>query len=126
MNLRETILAQKLPAPTLVPTPEWEGTDGQIFARALTAKERLATIDGFSDDPTLVETGPKWIILGACDASGSRIFTDADTDRIGDMDSLVYERLMTAIQKKAGVIKEEQDAIAKNSEEVPPDDSPSS
>ena len=126
MSLRETILALKLPGPTLVPTPEWEGTDGKIFVRTLTARERLTTIENFSDESTLLDNSIEWVILTACDETGAAIFTTADTAVIGELSSDVIERIMKAIQDKAGITAKVQERLAKNSRGATADDSPSS
>lgn len=94
--------------------------------RTLTARERLTTIENFRDASTLLDNSVEWIILTACDETGTAIFTAADTEVIGGLSSDVIERIMKAIQDKAGVTAQVREELAKNSKEATPDDLPSS
>lgn len=94
--------------------------------KALTARERLDTIDNFDDDDSLLDNHVDLLIVGACDRDGVAIFTTDNAGVIGGLLSVVTTRIIKAIQDTSGMTAEVQERLAKNSKEATADDSPSS
>ena len=88
-SIRDTILNANDRPREPVPTPEWEGTDGLVFAQCLSGDERDAyetfmsrNIERDGDDyvPRAGTRGTRayLVSLGAVDADGDPIFNETD------------------------------------------------
>lgn len=143
MSLRELILgAQDLPR-VAVPTPEWEGTDGQVYVRGLTGNERdryeIFLAHHQEDEERLREEAepqdtddakPRVILalgtdkvrativaMGSVDVDGTRIFDDKDVALLGSKHAGVLDRLYSKIRELSGMDSDEREA-AKNSDAI--------
>ena len=136
--LRDLILkADDLPREA-VPTPEWEGTDGQVFCRRLSGDERdrwEVFLANASNPPD--EDGKSYglkadtrhiratlVAQGVCDENGKRIFSDMEIPLLSQKSAITLDRLYEKIRELSGMGKDEEDAV-KNLNETAGDSSSS-
>lgn len=122
MALRDQIMqADDLPTKA-VPTPEWPGTDGEVFARCLSGNERdqweVFMTNASEADPEGGDDERRYkantsniratmVAMGACDKDGDDIFSQADVVRLGLKSGAVLDRLYDAIREVSGMSKDE-------------------
>src|ERR1051325_9966155 len=100
MGLRDMILkAEDLPR-LPCPTPEWPGTDGQVFIRTLSGAERDAFEQASVDirrkggpRAKLLNIRARFAALVCVDAEGNRVFQDQDARDLGRKSSKVLDRI---------------------------------
>lgn len=127
---------QPEPDREFVPIPEWapKGADDPsgygVYVKELTAREtaqwrRESTIQrsGNSEINFDVVT-VKLVILSAVDDAGRKLFTDADSRKLGSMSSRILERIARAAKRVSGLTEDDDAATRKNSGATEIDDSP--
>ncbi len=134
--LRDMILkADDLPREA-VPTPEWKGTDGQVFCRRLSGGERdrwelfLANNSNpLGDDGkgrglkmSTEHIRATLVAQGTCDENGKRIFSDKEIPPLSRKNGVTLDRLYEKIRELSGM-NEDEDAAVKNLNETAGDSS---
>lgn len=106
MLTRAELLAQcsaALPWET-VHVPEWGGTIG---VRVLSAAERdgfeLAIAKARGAGRDVYNPRARLVVLCACDATGARLFTDADAEAIGAASGIAVERVFAVAMRINGM-----------------------
>jgi len=92
MLTREQILQHTLPTES-VPCPEF-GDSATLTVRRMTAKEFLALNAKLKAEPDLAFA--HWITATVVDASGNKMFTEADVVALADKDFVLVNRLAEA------------------------------
>ncbi len=124
MTLRDQIMqADDLPRKA-VPTPEWPGTDGEVFAQCLSGKQRdqweVFMTNQSEADPEGEEDERRYkanttniratmVVMGACDKDGDDIFSQSDVVQLGLKSGAVLDRLYDAIREVSGMGKDEKE-----------------
>lgn len=110
--------AQQIPTEA-VTLPELGGIT--IHLRAMTGRERdaweksLLVGRGKRREVDTTNVRAKLVALTACDASGERVFSDADAEELGKARVDVLNKLFTVAQKLSGVSDEDVDELGKGS-----------
>lgn len=130
--LRDLILeASDLPREA-VPTPEWKGTDGKVFARCLAGEERDAWevfLSNASNPPGTdgkahgMKPGTRHVratlvAQGVCDEDGNRLFSDTDIPPLSRKNADVLDRLYDRIRELSGMNRDEDKTIKNLNETV--------
>lgn len=101
----------------------------RLRIRSLTEKERSKYEADFLDTEgkatNLVTGKARLIILCVCDASGRRLFSDADIAAILEMDAVVTNSITDACRSHCGFTDADVEDLAKNLKPTRADDSPS-
>ena len=101
---------------------------GTLRIRSLTERERSEYEAGFLDSDgratNLVDGKVRLIMLCVCNASGQRLFSDADKPALEAMDSIITNRLVDECRTHCGFTDEDMDVLVKNSDTTGGDDSP--
>lgn len=84
---------------------------GVVYVKAMSGKER----DKF-ESWALSDNGPKNIRGKAaarclCDKHGSRMFSDSDADRLGNIKVSILQKVFVVIQRLSGLTKEDVDEL---------------
>ena len=114
-----------------VDVPEWskDGERAGTFARNIEARARDKCEreswdtegDGDGATLTLENARARWVVQGACDATGTRIFKDEDAEWLGEKDSKALDRIYDVVQRLSGASVAAERAAAKNSATTPGD-----
>ena len=107
-----------------VDVPEWskDGERTGTFAKNIGARARDRCeresweADGDKARLTLENARARWVVQGACDATGTRIFRDEDAEWLGEKDGKAVDRIYEVVQRLSGASVAEEKAAAKNSE----------
>lgn len=83
-----------------VAMPEWSGS---VCVRGLTARERDQFEASVGIAANLDNLRARLVVLTACDKEGKRIFTDADTEELGEKNSQAVDRLFEVARKMSGM-----------------------
>ena len=97
-----------------------------MTARAFNSWEAKIVNTKKQGDRNLSNLHAKFVVLCACDDTGTLIFEPSDVNRLGDEGTAVVRRLWEAGRTIAGITDEEEKGLEKNFDETTPDDSPSS
>jgi len=117
-DLRLSVLACTDLQPEAVATPEWPTVDGKLFVRGLSGSERdewelfLASRREDSGEwkPGTTNIRATLIVKCCVDASGTRLFADADIPAVGAKSAAVVDRLYGAARRLSGLAVTEDDA----------------
>ena len=112
-----------------VDVPEWskDGERAGTFAKNIGGRARdrceRESWEAEGDKPrlTLENARARWVVQGACNIKGERIFEDADAEWLGEKDSKALDRIYEVVQRLSGASVAEEKAAAKNSETTPGD-----
>lgn len=107
-----------------VDVPEWSKNGERMgtFARNISARARdkceRESWDTQGDKArlTLENARARWVVQGACDENGQRIFEDTDADWLGEKNAEAVDRIYDVVQRLSGASVEDEKAAAKNSE----------
>ena len=117
---RDEILSKKGGKITELAVPEWGGT---VLLRVMTSRERdgfeAATLDK-SGSARMVNIRARLAALSICDASGARLFNDAEIGLLGDLPAPAMDRIFDAAMRLNRITKDDVDELEKNSESAPP------
>lgn len=111
-----------------VHVPEWADPvtgDDVVYVRALTGKERdaweasLMQIRGKASVPNPANMRAKMVVRSLVDAEGKRLFTDADTNPLGDHSAQVLDRLFELICEMSGISNNAVEEAEGNSDAAP-------
>jgi hypothetical protein len=102
LDLKQIILGSRDLPKEAVPTPEWAEADGELFARTMTARERVA-LQLSMQGGRIENYWAKLAAAGTCDSEGKRVFEDADADALGELDCRPIERLGKAVERLNGI-----------------------
>jgi hypothetical protein len=128
MGLREEILAIQDHRVEPFPTPEWQGLDGKVFIRTITARDKGA-IEKLTCDSKTGEVSRLDIFTAVyaakcmCDENGTPIFTEDDIDALSQKNAGVIERAFRAVKKLNGLSEEAIADAEKNSAKTTTSDS---
>lgn len=98
-----------------VEIPEWESS---VFVRELTAGERdmfeqLAS--SFAKNPNALKDMRARVAAWAiCDADGTRLFTDADINKLTKLGGKALDRILDAVYGLSGLDKDSVEVAEKN------------
>ena len=111
---RETILAAVDLKTETVAVPEWGGA---VMLRGMTAGERDGFDQGVTDarqakEPTMVRA--RLVALTAVDATGVRLFTDADVPALAAKSGAVLDRLFEIAARLSGIGRRDAEELEKN------------
>jgi hypothetical protein len=112
----------------IVEVPEWGGS---VTVRTMTAAERdtfeagLVKGDGKARKTDFTNFRAKLVALTAVDPSGTRLFTDAEADQLGQKGAAPMQRLFEVAQRLNGLSQADVDDLTKNSSAAPSGASPS-
>ncbi len=118
MLTKEAILeSQDLPR-ELVNVPEWGGS---VWIRCLTAAERDAFEASMLNTESkgairMANVRAKLVCRAACNEDGSRIFLDADADKLGRKSAAAMDRLFSVAQRLSGMSAKDVEELEKNSD----------
>ena len=93
-----------------VEVPEWGGDNGatsMVYVRTLTALEAEWTLKGIDAGTNFLG---RFAALMMCDASGKRLFEEADADALGDKNMASIRRIVDAAQDLNGMVEKGDDA----------------
>jgi len=115
---RETILAHKSLKSELVSVPEWGGT---VRVRELTGAERdlyeaalVRMQKGGKHSLTMDNARARLVSLSVIDEKGSRIFTDADVVRLGNLSSTGLSTVFDVAARLSKITAEDMEELAGN------------
>jgi len=117
-TLKDSILA--LRSRLKVEAVKVDGLEEPVFVRTLTGRER----DGF-ETACFVQKGKqrtlnteniraKLLVRAICDKDGARVFTDNDTDALGDIPASALDALFSVAQRLSGLSSEDVEEMAGN------------
>jgi hypothetical protein len=119
---KDQILSAKEQRSVLISVPEW---CGHVYVLAMKGRER----DEFEADRLAKKTKDQrknlenfratFAARVIVDESGNRIFTDQDAIALGEKSAAALERVVSIGMKLAGMTKEDQDELIKNSDGDP-------
>jgi hypothetical protein len=110
-TIAERILQENDLRRELVPTPEWPGVDGEVWARCLSGDELdqweiflSANTDKESEQfrADVKNVRAKLVALGACDRDGQPIFTAQQVLALGRKNGVALDRLHDIILRLSG------------------------
>jgi len=100
-----------------VDVPEWNGT---VLVRGLTGKQRdnfeagLLERRGRRMIPNTANIRAKLVAWSVVDDDGSRMFTDAEAEELGDKSASAMDRIYTVAAKLSGLTEEDVEELAEN------------
>ena len=118
MSLRETILQAQDIKTEQVKVPEWNAT---VNVRGLTAGER----DDFEASWFVMDASGEMVrsianlrarlcVRSVVDENGNRLFTDADTEALGQKSGRAMDRIYEVASRLSGLSKKDVDELVKN------------
>jgi len=125
---RESILSAPDVDIEYVQVPEWKGG---LYVRNLSGTQR----DAFENACAKARRGgaldvrglmTRYVVLTACDADGTAVFTDADVDALNAKSARALSRVFDAAQRVNAMTDEDVENLLGNSGSDPSDDSGSS
>lgn len=108
--------------------PEWNGT---VRVKGLTAAERdayetsIVQQRGKNVELNRQNIRAKLVVLTVVDQDGNRLFADTDVRKLGEKSAAAVDLLYGTASRLAGLSKDDEDELAKNSGGDQNDDSPS-
>ena len=118
MTLSELIAESVPPAPQPVESPEWPGTDGQLFVAKLAPADRIKFPEALRAQQ--VPDGDAFLafVVAYCTvhADGTRVFSDDAWQWLRTKDYDVLERLFIAADRRNNLSSGAKRDLAKNSE----------
>lgn len=115
---KEALLAARQRPTETVPVPE---LGGDVVLRGLSGRERdafeesLFVQKGKKRERNMANVRARLVALCAVDDQGSRLFTDADVELIGEMRADVVDRLFDVAQRLSGLREQDVDELGKPS-----------
>jgi hypothetical protein len=107
---------------TAVATPEWPPLDGKLFARRLSAEQRLLLSAAVSDKKATDGSAfvISVVIAGTVNDAGECVFSDPDREWLGKKSAEAIGRLFAAIDELNCLSSYQRGIVEKNSD--PPGD----
>lgn len=137
LTASDILTAADMPPPERVEVPEWGGA---VFVRTLTAGERdrveKAMLDARppepkskgkdkdkADEPRPAPIPPNFrgllVSLTACDEQGTRLFTDADVEKLSKKSAAAMSRVFDVAMRLSGFTDADVEDLQKNSSTTP-------
>ena len=114
MNIRDQLIALKIPATTVTIV----GIDGIVHLRGLTASERdLWEQHVFSERDAkkgVKNIRASLVVRSLTDEAGVRLFKDSEIDQVGSMPASVIDSLYEHCQRLSGLGNKDVEEIEKN------------
>lgn len=113
MLTRDQIFAASDLTSEVVNVPEW---GGEVFVRALTGDERDKFEYAMTEDRKKGKVNIRAALAARaiCDASGARLFTDADIPALGGKSSAGLDRIFTVAARLSGITSSDVEELEKN------------
>lgn len=115
---RETILAKQSLVTEVVNVPQW---GGHVRVRELTGAERdhyeaalVRMQKGGKHDLTMDNARARLVSLAVIDASGARIFTSADVERLGNLSAAALSEVFDVAARLSKITAEDLEELAGN------------
>ena len=115
---REMILARQALVAELVNVAEWGGT---VRVRELTGAERdryeaalVKMQKGGKTDLTMDNARARLVSLAVIDASGARVFTEADVVKLGNLSAVALSRVFDVAARLSKITEEDLEELAGN------------
>ena len=115
---REMILARQSLAAELVNVAEWGGT---VRVRELTGAERdryeaalVKMQKGGKTDLTMDNARARLVSLAVIDASGARVFTEADVVKLGNLSAVALSRVFDVAARLSKITEEDLEELSGN------------
>ncbi len=117
MKLREKIKATDDVAKRIIEVPEWNAT---LEVRSMTGAQRTRVFSRNTDKQGKIQTDRIYLDVIVCcvydPETGERVFTEEDTEWLGDKKGAVLERIGTIAFEVSGLGKEAVEQAEKNSD----------
>jgi hypothetical protein len=94
-----------------VPVPEW---GGDVFVRTMTGRERDAFEASCNGGADMDNIRARLLVRCLCDEHGNRLFTDGDTEALGNTPAAPLVRLFAVAQRINKLSKQDFDELSKN------------
>lgn len=123
MSVKSKLLALTLPKESVV-IHELGGE--VVWVWGLTGAQRDAfestmTVQrGKKTERNLANIRARMLVLTLHDADGARLFTDAETEAVGNLPATVLDPLFDVARRLSGMTPEDVDELGKGSESAPP------
>lgn len=97
--------------------PEW-GTDAKVFIRELMAGERdkieMLGAQLAKNPNAMADFRARIAVMAICDAEGTRLFQDADLQRVSKLGGKALDRIFDAVRKLSGLDDSSVEEAEKN------------